>query len=84
MLSEQALPTAELRIPLDGLDAAADALVGCVEGVESPALARQILAAWLRGAVDQLVADAATYATSPQRGFATRAFAEALAQHQST
>src|SRR3712207_2463468 len=74
--------TGEIRITLAQLDDAADQIVGMIDGVESVEAARELLWAWLGGAVEQLIADAPTYATSSQRGFATRAFTDALVRQQ--
>ena len=68
----------EIHITLAQLDDAADAIVGVVDGVETVEMARTLLVAWLEGAIAQLIADAPTYALNPQRGFARRAFDEAL------
>ena len=68
----------EIRITLAALDDAAEAIVGVVDGIETAEMARTLLAAWLEGAIAQLIADAPTYALNPQRGFAQRAFDEAV------
>jgi hypothetical protein len=70
--------TGEIRITRADLADAADQLVGVIDGVESVEAAQELLWAWFGGAVDQLIADAPTYATNPQRGFATRAFTDPL------
>jgi hypothetical protein len=72
----------EIRITPAQLADAADQIVGVIDGVESVEAAQELLWAWFGGAVEQLIADAPTYATSPQRGFATRAFTDALARQQ--
>jgi hypothetical protein len=72
----------EIRITPASLANAADQIVGVIDGVESVEAAQELLWAWFGGAVEQLIADAPTYATSPQRGFATRAFNDALARQQ--
>jgi hypothetical protein len=72
----------EIRITPAELADAADRIMGVMDGVESVEAAQELLWAWLGGAVEQLIADAPTYATSPQRGFATRAFTDALARQQ--
>ena len=74
--------TGEIRITPAQLDDAAEQIVGVIDGVESVEAARELLWAWLGDAVEQLIADAPTYATSPQRGFATRAFTDALTRQQ--
>jgi hypothetical protein len=72
----------EIRITSAQLADAADQIVGVIDGVESVEAAQELLWVWFGGAVEQLIADASTYATSPQRGFATRAFNDALARQQ--
>jgi hypothetical protein len=72
----------EIRITPAQFADAADQIVGVIDGVESVEAARELLWAWFGGAVEQLIADAPTYATSPQRGFATRAFNDVLARQQ--
>ena len=74
--------TGEIRITLAQFADAADQIVGVIDGVESVEAAQELLWAWFGGAVDQLIADAPTYATNPQRGFATRAFTDALKRQQ--
>ena len=74
--------TGEIRITLADFEDAADQIVGVIDGVESVEAAQELLWAWFGGAVEQLIADAPTYATNPQRGFATRAFTDALERQQ--
>ena len=74
--------TGEIRIKFADLADAADQIVGVIDGVESVEAAQELLWAWFGGAVDQLIADAPTYATNPQRGFATRGFTDALDRQQ--
>ena len=74
--------TGEIRITLADFEGAAGQIVGVIDGVESVEAAQELLWAWFGGAVEQLIADAPTYATNPQRGFATRGFTDALERQQ--
>lgn len=64
----------ELRITPEQLHAAACLLVGTVAGIDTVEQAQARLWTWLQNAVNALIDDADVYATSPQRGFLTRAF----------
>lgn len=68
--------TTELIITPEQLHAAASALAGTVEGVETVEQAQARLWDWLQAAVAALIDDADVYATSQRRGFLTHGFGD--------
>ena len=64
----------KLIITPEQLHAAASALAGTIEGLDTVEQAQARLWTWLQDAVGALIDDAAVYAISQRGGFLTRAF----------